>query len=822
MGEFDEVIEEFLIESREGLDQLDQDLVLLEERPNDRELLARIFRCAHTIKGTSGFLGLSKLEALTHAGETLLSKLRDGELKINQEITTQLLAMVDAIRKMLDAVQANGTDGNSAYPELIELLKRAALGQLKASAAPAAEKAPVRTSKRVAAPPAQAATSTPPLAPPAAEHHSIAAPERHSVAIPAERPSLLVESELPSLETSEHTSLAEPALAEPPRGVEPTPIAAPIQGIEPAPPQRGSSLKPVPAVREVASEGRGPNLESVRVDVELLDQLMDLAGELVLTRNQISQMQGTLGEATLTAASQRLNLVTVGLQEGIMRMRMQPIDNVLSKFPRMVRDVARACKKLVRLEMDGKNTELDKTLIEAIKDPLTHLLRNAIDHGIEGPEARVKSGKHPEGRILVRAAHRSGQVHIEIIDDGAGIDVERVRQKAISKGVVSAERAEFMGESEVVNLIFLPGFSTAETVTNVSGRGVGMDVVKTNVERIGGAIEIETRLGRGTTFRIKVPLTLAIVPALIVNAGPARYAIPQVSLQELVLVDAERTRQRIEQVHGAPVYRLRDKLLPLVFLNEQLGYESREECFAKRKVHVAILMAGGRQFGLVVDQVHDQQEIVVKPLAAALKPINVFSGATILGDGRVVLILDVVGVAQRANLVAEARDDGVSQAQVEVSASSEPITSLLLLRGPDDSRLAVPLARVARLETVPLSQLEEAGGTEVLQYGNNIMPIVQLSSLLPERRVRPRNVESEPESSEYVNLVVLSARGGQIAMAVHDILDVVDAPIVLKSPGSRSGVLGTLVIQQRVTELLDLDWVIEQAGYSALPLEEAG
>ncbi|HET9934659.1 MAG TPA: chemotaxis protein CheA, partial [Polyangiaceae bacterium] len=569
-------------------------------------------------------------------------------------------------------------------------------------------------------------------------------------------------------------------------------------------------------------DGRASNLESVRVDVELLDRLMDLAGELVLTRNQIMQLQNTLGESALTAASQRLNLVTIGLQEGIMRMRMQPIDHVLSKFPRMVRDVARACKKLVRLEMDGKNTELDKTLIEAIKDPLTHLLRNAIDHGIEGPEQRSRAGKHPEGRILVRAAHRSGQVHIEIIDDGAGIDVERVRQKAISRGIVSAERAEMMSEGEVVNLIFLPGFSTAETVTNVSGRGVGMDVVKTNVERIGGAIEIETRLGRGTTFRIKVPLTLAIVPALIVNAGSARYAVPQVSLQELVLVDTERTRQRIEQVHGAPVYRLRDKLLPLVFLNEQLGYETREECFAKRKVHVAVLLAGGRQFGLVVDRVDDQQEIVVKPLAGALKPVNVYSGATILGDGRVVLILDVVGIAQRANLVAEAREDSVAQTQLDKEvAKREQMTSLLLLRGPDDSRVAVPLERVARLETVPVSQLEEAGGTEVLQYGNGIMPIVHLSNLLPERRLRPRHEDVEPPTPDYVNLVVLSVRGSQVAMAVHDILDVIDAEIVIRSPGSRAGVLGTLVLQQRVTELLDLDWVVGQAGFQPDGYQEA-
>ena len=812
MGEFDEIIEEFLIESQEGLDQLDQDLVALEERTDDRELLARIFRCAHTIKGTSGFLGLSKLEALTHAGESLLSKLRDGELRVTPDITTHLLAMVDSIRKMLEAIRATGTDGDSTYPELIEALKRATLGlppepeTSEVAAQPAATGAPITAETEKPAPaPTKKAKKKRTL-----KASKSGAQEQPSQ--PAIRPLVTPEAELepaaaPEADTTPSSNVGERNEA---------PGEPQFEAVD----EKPAPLRPEDTTR--AQEARSPGLESVRVDVELLDQLMDLAGELVLTRNQILQLQGTLGDGVLTAASQRLNLVTMGLQDGIMRMRMQPIDNVLAKFPRMVRDLARACKKLVRLEMDGKSTELDKTLIESIKDPLTHLLRNAIDHGLEGPEARVRAGKHPEGRILIRAAHQSGQVHVEISDDGAGINVERVREKAVDKGLISEERAQLMTESELINLIFLPGFSTAATVTNVSGRGVGMDVVKTNVERIGGAIEIESRLGRGTTFRIKVPLTLAIVPALIVSAGQARYAVPQVSLQELVLVDAERTRQRIEQVHGAPVYRLREKLLPLVFLNEQLGYETRDACFAKRKVHIVVLYAGGRQFGLVVDQVSDQQEIVVKPLAGALKPLNAFAGATILGDGRVVLILDIPGIAQRANLMTDAREDPVGATRNSAARTQEVTTSLLLMRGTDDSRLAVQLERVARLETINASQLEEASGTEVLQYGDEIMPVLHLSNLLPERRLRPRNVDFEPTPSELVNLVVLSVRGRHVAIAVHDILDVVDVPLVLKNPGSRAGVAGTLVVQQRVTELLDLDWLVAQSGALPDTFMEAG
>ncbi|HTQ06614.1 MAG TPA: chemotaxis protein CheW, partial [Polyangiaceae bacterium] len=455
--------------------------------------------------------------------------------------------------------------------------------------------------------------------------------------------------------------------------------------------------------------------------------------------------------------------------------------------------------------------ELDKSLIESIKDPLTHLLRNSVDHGIEPPDERTRHGKHPEGRILVRAAHAGGQVCVEISDDGAGIDLERVRDKAVSQGLVLAERASRMSRDELINLIFLPGFSTAKAVTNVSGRGVGMDVVKTNVEHMGGTVEVETELGRGTTFRIRVPLTLAIMPALIVASGSERYAVPQASLQELVVVDVGRSRQRIERVHGAPVYRLRDKLLPLVFLSEQLATETREQNFLRAKAHIAVLFAGGRQFGLVVDQVSDQQEIVVKPLAAGLKSLNVYAGATIMGDGRVVLILDVVGLAQRASLATNAREEVAFSAPAESLDEEEALTSLLLLRGPDDARLAVPLARVARLHTPLAVEIEEAAGNQVLQYGDEIMPVVELAGLLPERRLRPRHDLADTKPPERLNLVVVSAGGTHIGIAVHEILDVVDVRINLKGP-SRPGVVGTMVIHGRVTELLDLDRVIEQSG----------
>src|SRR5271165_3795881 len=393
--------------------------------------------------------------------------------------------------------------------------------------------------------------------------------------------------------------------------------------------------------------------ETIRVGVNVLDKLMTLVGELVLARNQLLQISNTVEDASLQAVSQRMNLIATELQEQVMKTRMQPIGNIWGQFPRTVRDVALGCGKEVGIEMEGKETELDKTIIEAIKDPLTHLVRSSVDHGIELPEARVKAGKARVGRLILRAFHEGGQVNIEISDDGAGLSSDRIRKKAIERGVITAEQAARMTEREIFNLIFLPGFSTAEKVTNVSGRGVGMDVVKTNVEKIGGTVDVQSTLGRGTTVRVKIPLTLAIIPALVVTCGGDRYAIPQVSLLELVRVESDQAGKGIELVHGAPVYRLRGQLLPLVYLSRELKLATDARPPAEREgaVNIVVLQADGRQFGLVVDEINDTEEIVVKPLRKQLKTVKVFAGSSIMGDGRVALILDVLGLAQRAGVL---------------------------------------------------------------------------------------------------------------------------------------------------------------------------
>jgi two-component system chemotaxis sensor kinase CheA len=769
MGEYDDVIAEFLVESREGLDQLDQDLVALEEAPDDREVLGRIFRCFHTIKGTSGFLGFSRLEGLTHAGESLLSKMRDGVLVANGSITSALLDTVDAVRKMLAVVESSATDGTVDYSALTESLRALARDE------PAAAHAHAH--------PVEAELAPAPLAMPEQEQPE---PEPESVAAaPAPVP-------------------VPPPRVEPAREV-PAPAAVSGAHAEDGAESRQAAVAP----------------ENVRVEVALLDNLVDLAGELVLTRNHIVQLAKGREDATLASAAQRLNFVTAQLQDGIMRMRMQPVSTLFSRFPRVVRDLARSCRKLVRLEVDARETELDKSLIETIKDPLVHLLRNCVDHGIETPELRSARGKHPEGRIVLRAYHQNGLVHIEVADDGGGIALDRVRSKGIERGVVTEERAASMSDSEVAALIFQPGFSTAEQVTNVSGRGVGMDVVKTNVERVGGTVDVDTKLGVGTTFTLKIPLTLAIVPALIVRCAGNRYAIPQVNVIELVRLDASKEKQSLEWIHGAAVYRLRGKLLPVVFLQEALGgymppapaNDVDDEINAPGRF-LAVVQGPGRQFGLAVDAVLDQQEIVVKPLPRLLSETGAYAGATLLGDGKVALILDILGIAQRAQLTSEVHEDiGFQRRGVvrEVVATGQ--RTLLLLQGPDDARLAVPLDEVSRLETIEIDSVESGGSHHVVQYRGEIMPLLRASDILPERRTRMRSESTpQPENQKTLSVVVLGKAGRSMGLIVDDVLDVVEASGELRRLGCRNGVVGTLVVQDRVTEVLDLEWIVAAAG----------
>ena len=547
---------------------------------------------------------------------------------------------------------------------------------------------------------------------------------------------------------------------------------------------------------------------TIRVDVSLLDTLMTRVGELVLARNQILQFTGELGNTDLLRTTQRLNLITTELQEGVMKTRMQPIGNVWSKFPRLVRDLAVICGKEVRIEMEGKATELDKTIIEAIKDPLTHLVRNTVDHGIEKPEVRRSIGKPVEGCLTLRAFHEGGQVIIDISDDGAGLNLERIKIKAIEKGLVSQEQVARMQEQEIAQLIFLPGFSTAEKVSNVSGRGVGMDVVKTNIEKIGGSVDLQTRPGLGTTVKIKIPLTLAIIPALIVSCAGNRFAIPQVNLLELVRLEGEQTTKSIEWIQGAPVYRLRGRLLPLVYLRNVLKTNIASEA-PQDVINIVILRADDRQFGLVVDRVNDTEEIVVKPLSKQLKGVAVYSGTTIMGDGKVALILDVLGLAYASQVISKMREGAlVDPNGRSKDANGEPQTLIILGTG-TSRRLALPISQVARLEKISKEAVEYADQQEVVQYRGKILPLIRLASFL--------GLESNDTSEDnLLNVVVYNENERSFGLVIDKIIDIVETSLQINHPSAREGLLGSVVIHDRVTDLVDLPAVIRMIDCPSL------
>lgn len=735
MSPDDEILREFLLETHENLALLDTDLVKLEINPAEKSTLAQVFRTFHSVKGTAGFMGLVKLQEVSHAAENLLSKLRTGEVTFNPPIATALLKVVDAIREIVSNIESTGAEGAGDYTAVAAEVDR--LRQLNRE-----ESKPLPSTAVMPAPTLETRIELPPV-------------------------STLEISDSPSGElgfTISNTT---------------TPGAEPAE-------------KVTAPVAEAA----------IRVDVGLLDKLMTLVGELVLARNQILQHSQSHANGGFLGAVQQLNLLTTELQTSVMKTRMQPIGNVLSKFPRIVRDLSVACGKQVRVEIDGQETELDKTLIEAIRDPLTHLIRNAVDHGIEPPAIRQARGKPEEGRLKLVAFHEGGKVIVEISDDGGGIDETKVRDKALKANLITTEVAARMSRQDLLRLIFVPGFSTADRVTQFSGRGVGMDVVRTNLERIGGTVDVESKPGEGTTIRTKIPLTLAIIPALIVASGGERYAIPQVNLLELVWLDAEHAQQGIERLHGVPVYRLRGKLLPLVFLNEQLQLATMGT--AGDELNIVVLQADERPFGLVVDAIRDTEEIVVKPLQKQLKGISAFAGAAIMGDGRVALVLDPVGLAQRASVISGARGRALGEQEISAGPSQIESHALLLFAPTAGGRMAVPLAHVARLEEFPRSRLEQLGERLVVQHRGEILPLLDISAELAALAARPSPSREPASPTDLVSVVVYDAGAERVGLIVGAILDIVNDSLAVRALANRDGVLFTAVVHDQVTEFVDV------------------
>src|SRR5579859_7804912 len=745
----DELTREFLIESQEGLDRMERCLTDLEERPQDTDLLGEIFRSVHTIKGTTGFLGFKRLERLAHAGENLLGLLRDGKLSANQPIITGLLQLMDALRAILRTIETENHEGTGEDAVLIGRLHELQDPEVSTVAATLIE---------------------------ATTAGSIPAPS--------------------SIQSSVRST--PPAIPDPDTAPTPHPQTAISLPDAPRPPAEAAPEAPKDSGKPKAAAASDSTL---RVDVVLLNRMMNLVGELVLTRNQI--LQATSKDPSLTLLSRRLDMVTADLRESVMKARMQPVSNVFSKFPRIIRDLSQALNRKVRLVMEGQETELDKSLLEAIKDPLTHAVRNSLDHGIEPPDVRAAAGKDPEGTLKLRAYQESSHVIIEVSDDGAGIGVEKVRNKAIERGLITAERAAHLGERELLQLIFLPGFSTAEAVTNVSGRGVGMDVVRTNVEKIGGKVEIDSRPGKGTTMRLRIPLTLAIIPALIVRTLNQSFALPQGALSELVHVPPERAASSIEWMEGTPLYRLRGQLLPLIFLDQMLSPSlpralSTDNNHSQRDHFIAVLDADGRRFGLVVDGLADPEEIVVKPLSAVLKSIGLYSGATVLGSGDLALILDPGSIASRAGVATRAEEPAHVAAQEDDDVLSG---SRYLLVEAAQRRAAVPLGDVLRIERIPISRIEYIGYLPVLNFQGQLLPVEDSAGLLAEGNTNP---------DAQITVVVCRDGNRHVGVAVSHVLDVAAGDQLFEA-GSQHRAAGVTLLKDQVTS------IVNRSAVAALP-----
>lgn len=681
-------------------------LTELEARPQDSaQLVGEIFRAVHTIKGTTGFLGFSRLEKLAHSGEHLLGSLRDGKLAVTEELISGLLRLLDGLRAILQLIEETGAEGTRAGDEDSALI--AELAELNN------EEPLVLGGGSASVLPIKSATDVP--------------------------------------DTGHPEAAAQPSAS--------------------------------------AGQAMASSDKTLRIDVDVLNRMMNLVGELVLTRNQM--LQSGVEATNFPELARRLDSVTADLRETVMQARMQPVGNLFGKFPRMVRDLARTCGREVRIEFFGQETGLDKSLLEAIKDPLTHAVRNSVDHGIEPAADRVLAGKSAEGCVTLKAFHQGGSVVIEVSDDGGGIAMERVLAKAIERGLVTAEQAAQMSEREALQLIFLPGFSTAAAVTTVSGRGVGMDVVRANVEKVGGSVELESKVGVGTTLRLRVPLTLAIVPALVVRSGGQSFALPQTTLVELVYIPSRDAAQVVERVGAAEVYRLRERLLPMVWLDRLLGLKNSAESHG---FYMAVLEAEGCRYGLVVDDLLAPEEIVVKPLSAVLREIGLFSGATVLGNGTLALILDIAATAARAGV--KPVIEGEQEQSVEVASNSEE--SFLVFEDKARERTALPLGIVERIESVPLSQIEYANGRALLQYRGELLPLRDDGHVLDELETGD-GLQDEVAATVLICGALGSKNGLRMGVVVRRVLDVSDGTLLEKD--AAAGGVELALVKDKLTTL---------------------
>ncbi|MCH8489327.1 MAG: chemotaxis protein CheW [Oceanicaulis sp.] len=773
----DELIGEFLAETAESLDVIDSELVKFEANPSDRATLDNIFRLLHTIKGTCGFLALTRLEAVAHAGETLLGRFRDGSLVADSTAVTLVLQSLDRIKMILAGIETDGAEPQGDDSDLIAQLEALAEG-------------------RAVAPPIEIAPEPEPEPEPVPVNAAEPAPEDEGDGgFDADLGRPLRPGEV-SLADLEAAFMSTPGPQEEDEAVEldAEPEAAAGDAHDDAPVPVKAAASSADTAQPAAANGARSSA-AIRVNVDVLEGLMTTVSELVLARNQMQQLVHNTEDSVLKGPLQRLTSVTAELQDGVMKTRMQPVGDAWRKLPRIVRDACQDLGKKIRLIQDGEDTELDRQVLELIKDPLTHMIRNSCDHGIERPEVRAAAGKNETGTIRLSAYHEGGAIILKLTDDGAGLDAGRIREKALEKGLATPEELAGMSEAQIQRFIFAPGFSTAAAVTSLSGRGVGMDVVRTNIEQIGGAIDLSSAPGAGTTFTIKIPLTLAIISALIVDAGGARFAAPQLSVRELVRVGPD-APVKIETINGAHLIRLRDRLLPVASLANSLNPNA--PAAETPEGFVVVLEAPGRRIGLIVDDVIDTVEIVVKPLSAQLRQTGVFSGATILGDGSVIMILDPNGLAQECAVEGEteALDNQAASAASALAASRQ---RLLLVRAGGTEPKAVPVSLITRLEDIDASTIEIVDGRHVVQYRDRLLPLSHAAG--------PGAFRTEGRQA----VRVFAEDGRSAGVAVDAILDVVEESLDLELGSDRPGVIGSAIVQGKATEMLDIAWFMERA-----------
>jgi two-component system chemotaxis sensor kinase CheA len=788
----DDLLREFITETNESLDVVDVELVKFEQEPNNATILDNIFRLVHTIKGTCGFLGLPRLEGIAHAAETLMGKFRDGA-PVTQDAVSLILISIDQIKEILGDLEA--AEGDEPQGDDSELIGKLEAMSAEADVAMAGGGAADATA---AEEPAEEKVEDDFTLP----EQSIERPLRPGEVSLDELERAFRETDI-EVEVAE--SAENEAQDEQPEEIEaPAPAAAKAPE-KPAEAKPAAKAKPSGEGGEKKSSGGGVSNQSIRVAVDTLEHLMTMVSELVLTRNQLLEIVRRHEDSEFKVPLQRLSNVTAELQEGVMATRMQPIGNAWQKLPRIVRDLSQDLEKPIELEMIGADTELDRQVLEMIKDPLTHMVRNSADHGLELPEDRRAAGKPEKGIITLAAYHEGGHIIIEVRDDGKGIDVERVKAKIIERGLATEAEVEKMTDAQVQKFIFHAGFSTAAAVTSVSGRGVGMDVVRNNIELIGGTVDLRSVAGKGSSFIIKIPLTLAIVSTLIVEAGGDRFAIPQLSVVELVRVQ-KNSEHRIERIKDTPVLRLRNKLLPLVHLSQLLGIyegENADEAIDADNGFIVVMQVGSQTFGVVVDGVFHTEEIVVKPMSTMLRNLDMFSGNTILGDGSVIMIIDPNGIAgamasHASSAVAENSEDEQEGLQQKAMTGQNAI-SLLLFRAGAPEPKAVPLSLVTRLEEFDISKIERSNGRDLVQYRGALMPLVYVN-------------DGDTHKTEGTQpMLVFSDAGRSMGLVVDEIVDIVEDLMNIEVGSERPGVLGSAIVKDRATEIIDLGFYLPQA-----------